>query len=294
VALTLAFLLGLVACAQPTPGQFDGKRALAHVREQMELGPRPVGSEADRQTSDYIGRVLERNGWEVEYQEFAQQGLAVRNVIGKKGTGPLIVLATHLDTRPTADLDPQDRSQAVPGANDGASGVGVLLELSRVLGSAATDQAEIWLAFFDGEERGGMGSWPYCVGSSHLADELAARSPTEQPKYVIVVDMVGDVDQQLYYEWNSTLWVQERVWGVAADLGYEAQFVAEYRHNAVNSHTAFLSDGIDAALIVDLDYTYWRTSYDTLDKISADSLQRVGDVLETLLEGEPFRVGPEE
>jgi len=88
--------------------------------------------------------------------------------------------------------------------------------------------------------------------------------------------------------------LQERVWGVAADLGYSAQFVPQHRHNTINDHIPFLNNGMDAALIVDLDYPYWCTSYDTLDKISADSLQRVGDVLETLLEGEPFRIGPKE
>ncbi len=262
---------------------FSGDRALGHVRAQVEFGPRPVGSDANRQASDYIIRQLERYGWEVETQDFAYGGLPVRNVIGKKGRGPLIILGTHYDTRPLADRDPEDRSQAVPGANDGASGTAVLLELARVLDSSATDQAEIWLAFFDAEDRGNINAWPWAVGSQHMADTLLKR-----PEYIVVIDMIGDADQQIYYEWTSALWLQERIWGIAAELGYEQQFIQQHRYSILSDHTPFVNRGLPAALLIDFDYPYWHTRHDTLDKVSADSLQRVGDVLQTLLEGEPF------
>lgn len=275
-------LVSLAAC-QDSEKQFAGERALAHVKAQCDLGPRPAGSEASVRTAQYIARVLRRNGWEVEHQEFAHRGLRLQNVIAKKGHGPIILLGTHYDTRPVADRDPTDRSQPVMGANDGASGVAVLLELARVLGSPATDQAEIWLAFFDAEDRGELGGWQWSVGAQHMANQLSTR-----PAYVLVVDMVGDTDQRIYYEWASSLWLQEKVWRIAADLGYGEHFVPRHCCSIIDDHRPFLQQNIPAALIIDFDYPYWHTRHDTLDKVSARSLQRVGDVLETLLEGEPL------
>jgi len=247
-----------------------------------------VGSKANAEAAELIARTLQRYGWQVEFQSFAYGGLAVRNVIGTKGEGPLIILGAHFDSRPVADKDPTDRSLAVMGANDGGSGTAVLLELARVLDERATDQAQIKLAFFDAEDRGELGGWPWCVGSAHMAKSLAGT----RPAYVIVVDMVGDDDQRIYYEWSSSLWLEERLWGIAEQLGYRQHFIPEHRYSILDDHTSFLEWGINAALIIDFDYPYWHTRYDTLDKISADSLQRVGDVLETLLEGEPFSTKP--
>lgn len=276
------FVFALVAC---TGGErrFSGKRALAHVRALCEIGPRPVGSKENAKAAEYIARVLERHGWQVEVQSFAYSGVPVRNVIGTKGQGPVIILGAHFDTRPVADKDPADRSLPVMGANDGGSGTAVLLELARVLGKRATDQAQVKLAFFDAEDRGELGGWPWCVGSEHMA-----RTLTSRPAYVVVVDMVGDDDQRIYYEWSSTLWLSEKLWQTAERLGYSQHFIPEHRYSIIDDHTPFLQRGMNAALIIDFDYPYWHTRYDTLDKISADSLQRVGDVLETLLEGEPF------
>jgi Zn-dependent M28 family amino/carboxypeptidase len=98
--------------------------------------------------------------------------------------------------------------------------------------------------------------------------------------------MIGDRDQRLYYEWSSTVAISERIWQVARDLGYGEYFVAESRHHILDDHTPFLQWGVPAALLIDFDYPYWHTTQDTPDKISADSLQRVGRVLETLLNDE--------
>lgn len=293
IALALVALALAVAGAgcRTAEARFDGDRAFAHINRLCDLGPRPVGSEAGRRAADYIERVLADHGWEVESQEFAHQGEVLRNVIGKKGRGPLIILGTHYDTRPLADRDPVDRSRPVMGANDGGSGVGVLLELARALDESATDETEIWLAFFDGEDRGGIDGWPWCVGSRFMAKELA-QHPEHRPEYVLIVDMVGDDDQRIYYEWSSALWLQERIWRVAAELGHGEHFVAKHRHTIIDDHTPFLRWGMTAALVIDFDYPYWHTCHDTLDKISVDSLQRVGDVVETLLEGEPLAAWP--
>ena len=287
LTLAIVFVLALVAC-KGGEQRFSGKRALAHVKAQCDIGPRPVGSKANAKTVEYLTRVLERYGWQVELQSFAHEGMPVHNVIGTKGQGPLIVLGAHFDTRPVADKDPADRSLPVMGANDGGSGTAVLLELARVLGKRATDQAQLKLVFFDAEDRGELGGWPWCVGSAYMAKSLAGT----RPAYVIVMDMVGDDDQRIYYEWSSTLWLEEKLWQIADQLGYKQHFIPEHRYSILDDHTSFLQWGMNAALIIDFDYPYWHTRYDTLDKISADSLQRVGDVLETLLEGEPFGPSP--
>jgi Zn-dependent M28 family amino/carboxypeptidase len=278
-------MAGCVAPSRP----FDGKRALKDIETLCSYGERPVGSAALTKAGDYIIETLQKNGWQVEEQRFAYQGQNLRNIIGKKGSGPLVILGTHYDTRPLADRDPHDRSLPVMGANDGGSGTAVLLELARVLRPAATDQAEIWLVFFDGEDRGEIDGWPWCVGSTEFAARMMAGA-YRMPEYVLVVDMVGDTEQAIYYEWSSTLWLMEKVWGIAAELGYGAHFIPEYRYRIIDDHAPFLNRGITAAVMIDFDYPYWHTRYDTVDKISVDSLQRVGHVLQTLLEGEPFGV----
>lgn len=280
-------VLVLSGCLVPA-NRFSGERAMRHVEAQCDLGPRPVDSDANRQTADYIVETLTDYGWEVEEQAFAFREKALRNVIGKKGEGPLIILGAHFDTRPVADRDPADRSSPVMGANDGASGVAVLLELARVLGEEATDQAEIWLAFFDGEDSGALNGWPWCVGSTEMANGM-----TRRPEYVLVVDMIGDADQQIYYEWTGSLWLQEKVWAIADDLGYSRWFIPEHRYSILDDHTSFLQRGFNAAVMIDFDYPYWHTIHDTVDKVSVDSLQRVGDVLERLLEQEPFPQTPD-
>ena len=270
-----------------TRERFSGKRALRHVETVCSFGPRSVGSEAHQKAAEYLGRVLERAGWDVETQDFAYEGQRLRNVIGKRGTGPLILLGTHYDTRPIADRDPGDRSQAVPGANDGASGVGVLLELARALDVAALARAEVWLVFFDGQSRGDIDGWPRAVGSRRLVSKMA-ETGEHRPEYVVILDMIGDNDQRFYYDWSATLWLQEKLWRIASERGYGPYFSQTHSHRVVNDHTPFLQWGVPAALLVDLDYPYWRTGQDTPDKISIDSLERVGDVLETMLEVQPF------
>lgn len=287
-AAVCALLLTLLVngCGLGKQG-FRGSRALKHVAKVCSFGPRPVGSDANRRTSEYIERILEREGWVVEVQEFAYKGEYLRNVVGRKGDGPVIVLAAHFDTRPVADRDPDDRSQAVIGANAGASGMAVLLELARVLDSSATGQTEVWLAFVDGGDHADVEGWPKGVGSRHLVGEMAGVL-AQRPEYVVVLDMIGDDDQRLYYDWSSMLWLQERIWQVAADLGYRQQFVPEHGYRIQGDHSPFLQWGVSSALLIDADYPYWRTAQDTPDKVSAASLQRIGDVMEALLEGNPF------
>jgi glutaminyl-peptide cyclotransferase len=255
---------------------FDGERAYQYALDQCEIGPRPPGTEAGWATGDYIITQLEDSGWQVDTEEFEYRGVKLRNIVGKLGQGPLVVLGAHYDTRPVADRDREHANQPIMGGNDGASGVAVLLELAEVLAQRELEH-EVWLAFFDGEDSGNLQGWPFCVGSSYMAEHL----PVE-PAYVIVVDMVGDTRQELYYEGNSDPALRDRLWDIAAELGYE-EFVREVRHSLVDDHLPFVNAGIPAVDIIDFDYPYWHTVEDTCDKLSGESLERVGRVLQEFL-----------
>jgi len=267
-----------VAIAPARP--FDGSRAYQDVLAQCDIGPRHAGSEGNARCAAYIMDQLKAAGWTVETQEFVYQGMSCRNIIGKAGQGGrLLLLGAHFDTRLYADHDPDptNRQQPVPGANDGASGVAVLLELARTLGPPPR---EIWLAFFDAEDNGQINGWPFCVGSAYMAGHLPAR-----PEAVIIVDMIGDADQQLYYETSSNQQLNGVLWDVAARLGYSQWFIPQPRHHLWDDHTAFLRKGIVAVDIIDFDYPYWHTVQDTPDKVSPASLERVGRVLQAYILG---------
>lgn len=259
---------------------FEGKIAYRHVLAQIEIGPRPTGSEAGWATGDYIISELARAGWPVETREFVFKGVKGRNIIGQRGSGPLIIVGAHYDTRPAADQEPNPalRTQWIEGANDGASGVAVLLELARVL-EVVKLKNEVWLAFFDAEDRGQLQGWPFSVGSRQMAGHLTAN-----PQNVIVIDMVGDADQNIFFEHHSTGTLRAEVWAIAAQLGYEAFFIPQVKYALIDDHLPFLERGLPAIDIIDFDYPHWHTVADTPDKIAPDSLERVGRTLEVWLE----------
>lgn len=265
--------------AVPAP-RFSGAQALTHAQAQMQWVPRDTGSQGWRLCGDYIRDQFAGFGWKVEEQHFSYQTIDCRNIIAKRGTGPGIIIGAHYDARRRADRDsdPAKVNDPVPAANDGASGVAVLLELARVLKPEELG-FEIWLAAFDAEDNGDLDGWDWIVGSTYMADNL-----TITPEAVVVVDMIGDKDQQLYYEGTSDEAIRTAIWNIGADLGYTS-FVPEVRHSMLDDHTPFLRRGLPAIDIIDFDYPYWHTTEDTLDKISPASLAAVGCTLETWLLG---------
>jgi glutaminyl-peptide cyclotransferase len=264
----------------PPPPQFEGRTAYHHVLMQTQIGPRPTGTEANAKAGDYIIEKLRDQGWQVEVQPFTYRGVQGRNIIGKAGSGPVIIVGAHYDTRRRADNDSQrtKRTEPVLGGNDGASGVGVLLELARSLDRNKLKN-EVWLSFFDAEDNGGLDGWEFIAGSQYMAQNLKTM-----PQAAIVVDMVGDADQQIYKERNSSPTLQDKLWAIAARLGYGKYFISDYKHAMIDDHTPFLQKGILAADIIDFDYPYWHTTQDTADKVAPASLERVGRVLKTFLE----------
>ncbi len=266
------------ATASPTattpPPSFDGQRAYGDIHEQVAMGPRIPGTEGHARILEWMQMELEQAGWQVEIQESESLGHPIKNLVAKRsGELPQIILGAHYDTRIFANLDPDPANQSlpVPGANDGASGVAVLLELARTLPG---DTVPVWLVFFDAEDNGNIPGWDWILGSR----EFVKNNPM-QPQAVIIVDMIGDADLNIYKEVNSNPALNDEIWAVANELGHGDKFISDYKHSILDDHTSFLEAGIPAVDIIDFDYPYWHTVDDTPDKVSAESLKVVGETL---------------
>ena len=261
--------------SQPTEStSFDGQRAFADVETQVAFGSRVPGSEGHTKIQEWMREELESAGWQVEIQTSEALGHSVENLVARRSAGaPQIILGAHYDTRMFADNDPDParHTTVVPGANDGASGVAVLLELAR---SLPGDTVPIWLVFFDAEDNGRIEGWDWILGSR----EFVKNNPV-QPRAAVIVDMIGDADLNIYKEHNSNPALTDEIWEVANGLGYGSKFIPEYKHSMIDDHTPFLEAGIPAVDIIDFDYPYWHTVQDTPDKVSAESLQIVGETL---------------
>lgn len=283
IILLLAALL--TACkGQATESEnpaFEGARAYGWVTAQCDLGYRIPGTAAHGQAGDLIIDELETLGWQVREQRFTYHDTPIRNILAWRGEGPALMLGAHYDTRPAADQE--DPSVPVMGANDGASGVAVLLELARVLDVERVGH-QIYLAFFDAEDSGSLDGWPWIVGSTYMAETWGADG--EPPlEAMVLVDMIGDADLQVYYEGNSDPDLRAEIWSVAEGLGYGSVIVPQHRHTMLDDHIPFVQRGIPAVDMIDFDYPYWHTTQDTPDKVSASSLEAIGLTLETWLEG---------
>jgi glutaminyl-peptide cyclotransferase len=255
---------------------FSGEGALAYAATLMQFGPRVTGGEANLRAGDWLLARMAAMGWATFTDEGAYEATPIRNIVGRKGTGPVVILAAHYDSRRRADRDPQSTGEPVPGANDSASGVAVLLELARSLTVEPTGH-QIWLALLDAEDNGGLDGWDWAVGAEHLAARVERdRSAGAVFESFLLLDMVGDCDQKFYYEGNSDPRMQERIWAVAADLGYQDIFIRSPKYTMEDDHLSFRALGIPAVDMIDFDYPYWHTRADTLDKICAASLERVG------------------
>ncbi|MDK1027978.1 MAG: M28 family peptidase [Anaerolineae bacterium] len=260
--------------SQPTTSKFDGQRALSAVETQLAFGPRIPGSAGHARAIEWIRSELSAAGWETRIQSAEVLDHPINNIVAFRGPDqPTIIIAAHYDTRIYADQDPDPSKwlEPVPGANDGASGVAVLLELGRVL---PIDSLPIWLVFFDAEDNGRIQGWDWILGSRAFLEELEFI-----PEAVVIVDMIGDVDLNIYKERNSDQELVNEIWDIASDLGYEEFFISEEKYSILDDHTPFLEQGISAIDIIDFDYPYWHTTSDSFDKVSATSLNIIGDVL---------------
>jgi len=259
---------------------FDGEAAYKNVETQMAFGPRLPGSKAQTDFLSWASAQLEANGWDVALQNGYQDGHELVNLTAQKGNGKdLIFLTAHYDSRLVADRDPgyPAMTAPVPGANDGASGVAVLLELARVLD--IPKGCTVRIVLFDIEDNGKLKGWDWILGSKYFVKHLDAV-----PQAVINVDMVGDKDLVIFPEINSTSWLREDIWKLAEDMGYSDVFVSDGGKSILDDHTPFLLLGIPAVDIIDIDYPYYHTTADELGNVSANSMEIVGRVIERWLE----------
>ena len=180
----LLLTITVSGCSQPVPQLFNGERAYEDLQYQVGLGPRTPGSVPHDQVVEYIVEEMEKFHWDVEVQNLEWNGKPIQNVVAKIGQGqPWIIVGAHYDSRIFADHDPNIENQIlpVPGANDGASGVSVLLELARILPGYYNDEAnisnlrasQVWLVFFDAEDNGNIQGWDWILGSRAFADNLS-------------------------------------------------------------------------------------------------------------------------
>jgi glutaminyl-peptide cyclotransferase len=279
ISVMLIVLANLSGCkvlkkAQKDLVEFNADRAYQDIEYQLSLGPRIPGTPGHEQILDWMESELDGEDWQVERQELSINGKKVINLIASRGVGEYILLGAHYDTRILADHDPELslKDDPVPGANDGASGVAVLLELARTLPENLP--VAIKLVFFDAEDNGGIDDWDWILGSRAFVRELV-----DKPSAAIIVDMIGDANLEVYYERNSDITLMEQIWQQARNLGYENIFIPEYRHSMLDDHTPFLEAGIPAVDLIDFNYPYWHTTSDTLDKVSPESLKAIGDTL---------------
>ncbi len=263
-------------------GEFIGQRAFEDITYQVSLGPRTMGSVAHDQVVQWIVDDLRKSGWEVEVQETIISGVKTQNIIAKRGEGtPWIILGSHYDSRSTAvrDPNPANRKLPVPGADDGASSTAVLLELARILPKQLNKQ--VWLVFFDNEDNGLASGSGWSIGAEYFVSQLQGK-----PDSVVILDMVGDKNLNIYMEGNSNRVINSEIWAVAKELGY-SQFIPTYKNSIIDDHLPFIDAGIRAVDIIDIDYPYWHTINDTPDKLSSESLKAVGDTVLKWLEQYP-------
>ncbi len=292
-AVTLLLACFTVApAAVPTAREFDGPRAFQNLVAQCAFGPRVPGTAAHDQCARWLAAELRRSTDRVTTQRFTQMVKgkpvalvniqAVFNPHGKRH----VLLSAHWDSRPAADSDPDPakRSQAVPGANDGASGVAVLLEIARALKSRPpTDRVTIVL--FDGEDYGSTVA-EMLLGSRYYAAHFGGP----RVDWAVLLDMVGAKDLRIEQEHNSLAAagdVVKRVWAAAHRAGSSA-FVDEEGPTVIDDHVPLIARGIPCVDVIDFDYRYWHTTDDTPDKCSAESLGQVGRaILQAIADGEP-------
>lgn len=272
-----AVLCAVPICAQAPP-IFDGARAYEHVRQMVAIGPRPAGSAAIEQTRKYVKDQLAKASVKVVEQPFeASTPLGPVKMVNLVATIPgakpdRIAFAGHYDTK-------LFREFAFVGANDGGSSAAFLIELARVL-APRKNPFTIEILFLDGEEARlpDWGGTDHTYGSRHYVDAAKSTGTLAGLKALILVDMIGDRNLNIKRETHSTPWLTDAIWSAAKRLKLQ-QYFFEEGIAIEDDHIPFLEAGVPSVDVIDLDYAAWHTAQDTLDQVSARSLDAVGKVV---------------
>ena len=274
-----------VNTAREANAAFNAQRAFDMLEKQCNFGPRPPGSVAHRETQNFLFAELQKYANSValqphQYKTKTGTTLHLNNILAEFGPstgGETLLLAAHWDTRPFADRDPKRENQDKPilGANDGASGVAVLLEMARVLKEHPPPRRVV-IVLFDGEDYGRSVEDMF-IGSRFFARNLGKW----RPDYGILLDMIGDKDLALpieRYSWNANRGFAEAIWQRAATLGL-APFQSRLGDAILDDHVPLIEVGIPMVNIIDFTYPYWHTVEDTVDKCSPKSLEIVATLV---------------
>lgn len=286
------------------PPSFNSDSAFAFIAKQVNIGPRVPNTQAHVETGDFLVEKLEEFGAKVIEQEFEMKAydgkmLSLRNIIGAYNpeAKKRILLAAHWDTRPFADKDDENENLPIEGANDGGSGVGVLLEIARIINSSPPNVG-IDIILFDGEDYGEPDSFKgnvnkeeiyWCLGSQYWSENPHAN--VYSAYYGIVLDMVGAKNAEFYQEGASMHFapkVVEKVWNAAAKLGHSNHFIPVKAGMIIDDHV-FINENAKIPTIDIVEYgpdkegvyfgEYHHTHQDNLDIISKETLQAVGETV---------------
>jgi glutaminyl-peptide cyclotransferase len=258
--------------------EFSGEKALAHVQRLVDLGPRPPASEAIEKSRDYIENQLRLSGWQVTRQAFTDDTprgkVQFLNLIarfpGQRSTAPSFLLCSHYDTKTFDTI-------RFVGANDGGSSTGLLLELGRVLGRHPNLAPKIELVFFDGEEAyEHFSEHDGLYGSRYFARQLGG-SGAKQFRGGILFDMVGNRSLKITLPADSPAEMARDVFASADALKLRSYFTYLDRE-MIDDHTPLNAIGIPTIDVIDFSFPWWHTAEDTMDKLSAHSLQIAGAV----------------
>lgn len=272
---------------------FDGALAYGLLKDQCDFGPRTPGTAAHERCKKYILDKLAGNvdSWTLQpfsyYDPDRHVTLHLTNIIAEINpqARKKVLLFTHWDTRPTADQEVDDakKKQPIMGADDGASGTAVLLELAHTLHQYKPSVGVI-LLFVDGEDWGPNDNHMY-LGAKYYAAHL----PVVKPAYGILLDMIGQSNLQVYREITSENLhpeLNDKVWSAAASIGDGSFFPDTTKYQISDDHDSLNAAGVPSIDLIDFDYPYWHTLDDTADKCSAQSLQVTGDVMVKVLSEE--------
>jgi len=272
--------------ATTPPPSFNASRAFSYLEKQVTFGPRVPGTPAHQQCRDWLIAELQKSAHSVARQDFifrpsSEETIKMTNIVAQfnPDAKKQVFLCAHWDTRPTADQenDPEKRTLPIPGANDGASGVAVLLELAKLFAAKPLPpNVGVQIALFDGEDYGPNDRRMYLGAKAYARRPLLPR-----PDYAILIDMIGDKELSISREGYSQAMAPEinnKIWKAASELGIK-QFVEEPGIEITDDHLPLQQAGWKAVDLIDFDYPYWHTLADIPDKCSPNSLKVVGDVL---------------
>ena len=295
--ITFTFIIScllLIGCGKITSSDqssFDGNKSFSLLKQQVDFGPRIPGSEASIKCAAFMKNELAKYAAKVREVKFLysykNKDIQMRNIMGiiNPNSKRTILLCAHWDSRPFADqeVDIDKMSKPIPGANDGASGVAVLLELARVL-SAKDPNCSVLIVFFDGEDFGRIPDEMF-LGAKHFAKNIGQYT-NKKIDFGILVDMVGDKNLNIPKEEYSVKYapdIVDLVWNTAAKMGYDSYFNKSLGYEISDDHLQLNKEGIKCIDIIDFDYGPWHTLDDTIDKCSPKSLEVVGKVIEQVV-----------